>query len=72
MTILLTKKETARRVGLHPESVMRMVREGRFIQPIRTGPTDHHSVRFLESEVDGWVEAMTAARDSVAIKEDAS
>ncbi len=62
-TKLMSKKEAARRVGLHPETIMRLVRSNQFVQPIRLGSTDQHSVRFVESEVQDWIEARMAERD---------
>ncbi len=35
MTILLTKKQAAIRVGLHPEYLMTLAREGKFPQPVK-------------------------------------
>ena len=63
-TKLMSKKEAARRVGLHPETIMRLVRSNQFVQPIRLGPTVQHSVRFVESEVQDWIEARMAERNS--------
>lgn len=60
---LLTKKEAARLVSLHPESIMRMARQGRFVLPIRTGPNQQHAVRFVASEITAWIEARMAERD---------
>ncbi len=63
MTTLLTKRAVAGLVGLHGESIMRLVREGRFPAPIRPGgdnPRAH--VRFVKSEIDAWLEQRKAAR----------
>ena len=59
---LLTKKEAARRVGLHPESVMRLARNGHFPKPLKYGPNARHSIRFVETEVQAWIEARMAER----------
>ncbi len=34
----LRKPVTARRVGYHPEHIMRLVREGKFPKPVQLGP----------------------------------
>jgi predicted DNA-binding transcriptional regulator AlpA len=59
---LLTKKQTAAVVGLHPESVMRLTREKRFPSPIKTGDAVNCGVRFDQAEVDAWIEARKQAR----------
>ena len=43
---------------------MKMVRQGRFVAPIRLGDSFRHGVRFAEDEVDAWIAAKLAARDS--------
>ncbi len=60
---LLTKKEAARQLGLHPESVMRLARTGHFPKPLKYGPNSRHSIRFVESEVAAWLEARMAERE---------
>jgi len=65
---LVTKKQAAERIGLHPEHLMRMVRDGRFPKPVRFGPTDRHAVRFLKSEIDDWIAARIAEREGGATK----
>ncbi len=60
---LLTKKEAARKVGLHPESVMRLAREGHFPKPLKYGPNPRHSIRFVESEVAAWIAERMAERE---------
>ena len=62
MQSLLTKQAVAARVGYHPEHVMRLSRSGAFPRPIKLGKTDGSAVRFIESEVDAWVEARIAER----------
>lgn len=59
---LLSKKETAARVGVHPESLMRLSRAGDFPKPIKLGDADNCAVRFIEEEVDEWIVARMAAR----------
>ena len=63
MTVLITKRQVAERVGWHPEHVMREARAGRFPQPVRLGPTAQHSVRFVESEVEEWLRQRIEERD---------
>ena len=60
---LLSKKECAARLGIHAESVMRLVRAHRFPAPVRLGgegPTNR--VRFVEAEVDAWLAQRMSAR----------
>ncbi len=63
---LLTKKEAARLVGLHPESVMRLARNGHFPKPLKYGPNARHSIRFVETEIREWIEARMAERESTS------
>ncbi len=65
MTILLTKKQAAIRVGLHPEYLMTLAREGRFPPPVKYGSERNSSVRFVEAEVTAWIEARIAERDAL-------
>ena len=65
MRSLLTKQEAARRVGYHPEHVMRLARTGAFPKPVKLGATDGSAVRFVESEVDAWLETKIAARGEI-------
>ena len=67
MTVLLTKKQAADRVGLHPEYVMALTRQGKFPKPIKYGEHWNSAVRFLESEIENWIAARIAARD-IAIR----
>ncbi len=59
---LLTKREAAVRLRWHPEHLMREARAGRFPKPIKTGTSSNSGVRFVESEVAGFVAARMAAR----------
>lgn len=61
---LISKRATAERIGVHVESLMRWVREGKFPKPIRTGPTPQHRVFFIVDEVDSWIAERAAARHS--------
>jgi predicted DNA-binding transcriptional regulator AlpA len=62
MLNLLSKKEVARRIGFHPEHIMRMAREGAFPQPVKLSTAANSAVRFVESEVEGWLASRLAAR----------
>ncbi|HTV29273.1 MAG TPA: AlpA family phage regulatory protein [Xanthobacteraceae bacterium] len=64
MRNLLTKKTVGDRVGLHPESVMRLARAGQFPRPIKLGDGDKSSVRFVETEVDAWIAEKMATRET--------
>jgi predicted DNA-binding transcriptional regulator AlpA len=60
---LLTKREVAAKCGVHPESIARLVRVGRFPKPIRLGgDAKSNRVRFVESEVNDWLAARMTAR----------
>lgn len=59
---LLSKAETARKLGFHPEHVMRLCRSGKFPQPIKLGDAPNCAVRFLAGEVEAWIEERAAAR----------
>ena len=63
MQKLLTKKEVATLCGVHPESVSRLVRAGRFPKPVRLGgDAKSNRVRWPEKEVDDWLAARMTAR----------
>ena len=62
MQALLTKTQTAERVGVHPESLMRLSRQGKFPRPIKLGDSDRCAVRFVETEVEAWLQDRMAAR----------
>ena len=59
---LWSKKETAKVVGVHPEHIMRLARQGRFPRPIKLGNTENCAVRFVANEVEAWITARMAAR----------
>ncbi len=58
---LLRKAVAADRVGYHPEYLRRLSRAGKCCQPVNTRT---RTVSFVEDEVDAWIEAHIAARDS--------
>ena len=63
MQQLMSKAEVAAKIGVHPESVMRLARAGKFPKPVRLGGDGKtHRVRFVESEVDDWLAARMKAR----------
>ncbi len=65
MLQLISKKEAARLVGFHPEHLMRLSRSGAFPKPVRIGSGANSAVRFVASEIDGWLETKMAERDCV-------
>lgn len=66
MQQLLSKVAVADMIGLHPESVMRLARQGRFPKPLKTGPGDGCSVRFVAAEVERWIAERMAAREAAS------
>ena len=66
MTVLLNKREAATRIGVHPITLLRMAREGRFPVPVRLGDFTLAEFRFIESEVEAWIEARVVERDALA------
>ena len=55
MQKLLTKQEVAELIGCHPESIMRMAREGRFAKAVKLHPSSRGRVRFDEADVIRWL-----------------
>lgn len=63
MQQLLSKAEVAEKIGIHPESVMRLVRDGNLPKPIRIGGAGKtNRVRFVETEIEDWIAAKMATR----------
>ena len=62
MPRLISKRETADILGFHPEHVMRLVRAGKFPQPIKIGKAANCAVRFVADEVGAWIAARMADR----------
>jgi predicted DNA-binding transcriptional regulator AlpA len=56
----LSKDEIAADLGLHPNSITRMVREGRFPQPVRVSGT---FIRWPDNEYQAWKRLQIQARD---------
>lgn len=61
MQNLLTKQQVAERIGIHPESVMRLARAGRFPRAIKIGDNFRWAVRFDEADVEAWIEQRKSA-----------
>jgi len=66
MRHLLSKRQTAGKLGYHPEHVMRLSRAGEFPQPIKLGAAPNCAVRFFADEVEAWLTAKGEARDTRA------
>lgn len=58
---ILRKTEAAARVGYSQVHIMRLSRAGKFPQKLQLGPA---SVGFLESEIDAWIAARAAERET--------
>ena len=56
MNKLLKKSDVATLLGIHPESVMRLSREGRFPSPIKFNTSTRGHVRFDEADVVAWLQ----------------
>ena len=56
----ISKQEAASRAGYHPESWMRLSREGRAPQAVRLAA---NKIAFVEDEVEAWLEARAAERE---------
>lgn len=57
---LLTKRAAADIVGVHSATIMRLVREGKFPPPLRTGGIGS-AVRFRASDVQNWIDSRFGA-----------
>lgn len=68
--VLITKKEAAEIIGLHPEHLMRLSRQGKAPRPIRYGASMQHSVRYLKSEIDAWIADKVEQRDKFVTASD--
>ena len=60
---LMTPAEVYERVRLQRTAVWTLVKRGEFPQPVRYGPRCN---RWLESEVDGWINERVAERELAA------
>lgn len=64
MTVrLLGKRAVADILGLHEGTVMRLVREGRFPKPLRTGDLGS-AVRWRATDVEDWIAERAAGQQS--------
>lgn len=55
MTKLPSKKQVAQIVQMHPESIMRLSREGKFPPFIKVGTGTGAAVQFVESDIEDWI-----------------
>lgn len=62
---LITKKEVLRRTSLSNAALYVKIKNKEFCQPVKVGV---RGIRFLEAEVDAWIEARVITRD-VLIKQ---
>lgn len=62
MRELWSKQRTADYVGLHPESLMRLVRESKFPAPIKIGQGPRGRVRFVSTDVANWLDGKLSER----------
>ena len=61
MDRLITKKEVGALLGLHPESVMRLVRQGQFPAPVKITTGIRGRVRFELRDIRSWLETRKQA-----------
>jgi len=59
---LITKRELCQMVPYTPQHILRLEKEGKFPRRVQVGP---NRVAWLESEVEAWVAARVAERDTV-------
>jgi len=59
---LLSKRVVAEILGVHPQTVMRLARQGRFPRPFRTGEIGS-AVRWRESDVAAWIAQRSAQQE---------
>lgn len=52
---LLSKRSVADILDVHPQTIMRLVRQRRFPQPLRTGDIGS-AVRWRAADVAAWIE----------------
>lgn len=58
---LITKRDVAQMLHVHPESVMRLVRNGKFPAPIRLQDKSGSRLRWDLYEIEAWVDASKAS-----------
>lgn len=59
---LISKRAVAEILCVHPQTVMRLVREGKFPQPLRTGDIGS-AVRWRAADVTAWIEKQLAKQE---------
>lgn len=59
---LISKREAAAMLGMHPESVARLSRAGQFPPAIKVGNSANCRVRYDAEEVEAWLASRKAAR----------
>jgi predicted DNA-binding transcriptional regulator AlpA len=62
MIELETKQQVAKRLGFHPNHVMRLAQQGKFPAPIKLGSERNSVTRFVVEEVEAWIGERMAAR----------
>ena len=60
---LLRREEVEQRCALGRTSVYRLMRSGRFPEPLKVGP---RAVRWRESEIEAWMESRPRAAGEAA------
>lgn len=55
MTNFLNKRQVAEMIGIHPETLARLVREGKFPIPIRLTPGSRGNVRWDVMDIENWI-----------------
>ena len=53
---LMTKRSVSEVLGVHEQTIMRLVREGKFPAPIRLGAIGS-AVRFCADDVSAWIDS---------------
>lgn len=56
---LLSKRAVSDIIGVHEATIMRLVREGKFPPPLRTGNIGS-AVRWRQADVQAWIDARLA------------
>ena len=59
----LTVRQTASRVGYHHVHIMRLVKAGKFPRPVKL---NDFAVRFVDEEIDLYMQERIAERDAEA------
>ncbi len=59
---VLRKRAVVKKVGYSSMHIARLEKAGQFPRRIRLGP---NSVGWVEAEIDAWIEAKVAERDSI-------